>query len=60
MNIGSYRYSRRLPSVMTCSQSSKFCVIGHLNSAPDRFVLGCKFCPKGAPTSNLEIRSLRL
>lgn len=29
--------------------------MGHLNNAPDFVVFGCKFCPSGAPTSNLEL-----
>lgn len=44
----------RRPSVITCSQSLLFWVSGHLNSAPDLFVCGCRFCPSGAPTNNLK------
>lgn len=46
-------YLRRYPSVITCSQSFDPCVSGHLNKAPDLFVLGCRLSPNGAPTSNL-------
>lgn len=42
------------PSVITWVQSLWFCVIGHLKSAPDRFVFGCKFFPSGAPTNILR------
>lgn len=45
----------RRPSVITCSQSLVFCVIGHLNKAPDRFVPGWRFCPNGAPTRSLQV-----
>ena len=43
----------RLPSVTTWMQSSLRVVMGHLHSAPERFVPGCKFWSSGAPTSNL-------
>lgn len=47
------------PSVMICSQSSWYCVIGHLYTAPERFVPGCKFWPSGAPTKILQWKKRR-
>lgn len=44
----------RRPSVITWMQSFEFCVIGHLNNAPDRFVPGWRFWPSGAPTRSLQ------
>lgn len=46
-------YVLRLPSVTTWTQSSFRVVMGHLHSAPERLVPGCKFWSSGAPTSNL-------
>jgi hypothetical protein len=46
-------YVLRFPSVTTWMQSSLRVVIGHLHSAPERLVPGCKFWSSGAPTSNL-------
>ena len=51
--IGSRCYVLRLPSVTTWMQSSFLVVMGHLQSAPERLVPGCKFWSSGAPTSNL-------
>lgn len=44
----------RFPSVTICSQSEGDEVKLHFHRAPDFVVFGCKFCPKGAPTSNLQ------
>ena len=46
-------YVLRFPSVTTWMQSLLRVVIGHLHSAPERFVPGCKFWSNGAPTSSL-------
>ncbi len=50
-------YVLRFPSVTTWIQSLLRVVIGHLHSAPERFVPGCKFWSNGAPTSSLLIHS---